>query len=267
MNREKNKIAYPDFVAYSKQVNTPPGSYETIKQWINHAFIDHSSRILEIGCSMGFTSYQLNRYTGADVTGIDLSDESIRKARENCAGINGLEFLTGNAGNMPLKDESFSHVVISGHLPWVPEAERRKHIDEALRVLKEGGFLLTALYYFSSTPTARFVDEFNKEFNTSLKPGYDYDYWSSLFNLPSLDMEYESNFKINPPSKARKEEYLSVFNAQYRDSWKKKIKLFAENGKYLSFFVKVFRKEEDNAYRQRPRGGIYTWGKIDEKAF
>lgn len=181
----------------------------------------------------------------------------------NCLGMEGCEFFVSDAINLNFKNESFTHVILGGHLPWVLESERSKHLKEAVRVLKTDGFLLTSLYYFSTKPSKNFLDKFNNEFGTSLTANGGYNYWSSLFHIPELSLYYESNYKIIYPSNKRKKAYLSVFNIDHLPEWENKVNLFIQNGNYLSFFVKVFRKEKNNIYRQYPRGGIYTWKKID----
>ncbi len=254
------KEMYPDFVARSGQVNTPPGSYDTIKEWIREGFIDRNSNVLEIGCSTGFIAYQINRYTGARVTGIDLSASAIRKARENSKNNSKLYFQEANAEQLPFEEDCFSHVIIGGHLPWVNPKERKDHIIEATRVLKTNGFLLTSLYYFHTRPPDKFMEEFNSTFNTQLSPDGDYDYWSSLFNLENLVLENENNYKIICPDNERKMRYLGRFDEEFQKEWKRKVDLFSENGKYLSFFVKVFQKiNSSDPYLQIPRGGIYQW--------
>lgn len=258
------KIGYPSFVAKSGQVNTPPGSYKTIKTWIRESFMSSNSKVLEIGCSTGFISYQINSYTGAKVVGIDLSPESVEKAKKNCKGVRGCKFFVGDASKLEFPDSSFTHVIIGGHLPWVNKSEHERHIKEALRVLSPGGFLLTSLYYYSSKPPREFLDKFNQEFGTCLESSQTYGYWSSLFKLGELDLEYESNFEIFPPSPERKKYYLSFFDKESRTAWEKKVCLFEQNAKYISFFVKVFRKDANGQYRQQPRGGIYTHRKLNE---
>lgn len=256
------KEVYPDFVARSGQVNTPPGSYDTIKEWIREGFIDRESNVLEVGCTTGFIANQINRYTGARVTGIDLSSSAIEKAGRNSGKNPSLTFQETNAGQLPFGDDYFSHVIIGGHLPWVNQEERRSHVVEATRVLQPNGFLLTSLYYFHSKPPEEFVNRFNSTFNTQLSPEGDYQFWSSLFNLENLVLENENNYKIICPDDTRKMEYIKRFDERFQDEWKKKVDLFSENGEYLSFFVKVFQKiGSSDSYVQIPRGGIYQWEK------
>ncbi len=256
------KEIYPDFVARSGQVNTPPGSYDTIKEWVREGFIDGNSRVLEVGCTTGFIANQINRYSGAQITGIDLSASAIEKAKKNSQGNNLLNFQEANAGQLPFKDDYFSHVIIGGHLPWVNKEDRRNHVIEATRVLQPNGFLLTSLYYFHTMPPKEFVEEFNATFNTQLSPDGDYSSWSSLFNLENLVLENENNYKIICPDDVRKMEYIKRFDEEFQGEWKRKVDLFSENGKYLSFFVKAFQKiNPSDPYIQIPRGGIYQWEK------
>lgn len=257
------KEIYPDFVARSGQVNTPPGSYDTIKEWIREGFIDRESNVLEVGCTTGFIANQINRYTGARVTGIDLSATAIEKAKINTGDNPQLAFQEANAGELPFSNGYFSHVIIGGHLPWINEGERKNHIAEAVRVLRPNGFLLTSLYYFHGAPPADFLEEFNSIFNTQLLQDGDYKKWSSLFNLENLFLENENNYKIISPDHLRKMAYIKGFEERFQEEWKRKVDLFSKNGEYLSFFVKVFQKIKPfDPYVQIPRGGIYQWEKV-----
>ena len=253
---------YPDFVARSGQVNTPPGSYDTVKEWIRDGFINRDSNILEVGCTTGFIANQINRYTGARVTGVDISASAIEKARRNSGEISSLIFLETNAEQLPFENDYFSHVIIGGHLPWVKQEARKDQVIEATRVLKPNGFLLTSLYYFHTRPPEEFITLFNSTFNTAISSEGDYQSWSSLFDLENLVLENENNYKIICPDNARKMEYIKRFSEEFQGEWKKKVDLFSENGKYLSFFVKVFQKiGSSDPHIQIPRGGIYQWEK------
>lgn len=256
------KEIYPDFVARSGQVNTPPGSYDTIKEWIREGFINRDSNVLEVGCTTGFIANQINRYTGAKVTGIDLSASAIERARKNSGENPSLIFQEANAEQLPFEDDYFSHVIIGGHLPWVKQEDRKNHVTEVTRVLQPNGLLLTSLYYFHTRPPEEFIDRFNATFNTQLSSNGDYESWSSLFNLENLVLENENNYKIICPNDVRKMEYIKRFDEGFQEEWKKKVELFSENGKYLSFFVKVLQKiGSSDPYIQIPRGGIYQWEK------
>jgi len=252
---------YVSLVAKSGQVNTPPGSYQTVKEWALHSFMRPDSNVLEIGCSVGFIAIELARYTGARTTGLDINMESIAVAQQNVntelAGR--CTFLVGDAGNLPFPEKRFSHVVIGGHLPFIPHQLRRPHVIEAIRVLQPWGFLLTVLYYYHTTPPVELVQRFNAEVGTQLQPEHNRDYWSSFFEHPELELELESVYAFGLPDEARIQQYLKQLHPKMHLQWERRLRLFAENGRYLHFFVRVYRRYATGAtLRQIPRGGIYT---------
>src|SRR3989338_11171753 len=93
-------------VAKSGQVNTPPGSYLTVKEWAQNSFLNQQSTLLEIGCSNGFIAIEMARYTGATCVGIDLHEGRIATARQNVDRYvaDRVSFQQGDAGNLPCGD-------------------------------------------------------------------------------------------------------------------------------------------------------------------
>lgn len=264
-------VDYLSLVAKSGQVNTPPGSYQTIKEWIANSFLDQHSNVLEIGCSMGFITIEIARYVGANCCGLDLHEGSIEAAMENIDPyVSGnVSFVRGNAGSLQFPDHSFSHVVIGGHLPFIPAETRVAHIAEAVRVARPWGYVLTALYFYKSPPPKTLVDEFNQAIGTNLEVGHDYAYWSALFDNQRLVLEYESINEIILADSARIKTYLQQLSDDSRKDWKSRLRLFNENGRYLSYFVRIYRRLPDrgNIMLQIPRGGIYRTKQISRQIF
>lgn len=259
---------YISLVVKSGQVNTPPGSYKTIKEWALHSFLRPEKEVLEIGCSTGFIAIELARYTGAKTVGLDSNAESIATARQNInTGLVGrCTFLVGDAGNIPFPQKRFSHVVIGGHLPFIQHHLRGPHVTEAVRVLQPYGFLLTALYFYHTAPPKKLLEQFNKEIGTHLQPKHNQDYWSSFFEHPELELEHESVYAFSLPDKARIRQYLGQFRSEMRPQWEHRLRLFVENGRYMQFFVRVYRRYPAGAtLRQIPRGGIYTDFRLVER--
>lgn len=94
-------------------------------------------RILEIGCGPGALAGSLHRwYPNAKITAIDRDSRFIEFAKENELGI---EFLEGDATNLPFEDCSFDITIsntVSEHIePGIFYSEQR-------RVLKPGGVCL-----------------------------------------------------------------------------------------------------------------------------
>lgn len=102
-------------------------------------------RVLEVGCGTGLDLFYFVRL-GAKATGIDISDESLKLAREQAKelGIKNIKLIQGDAENLPFKDDSFDIVYSYGVLHHTPDTE--KAVKEAYRVTKGGGQALVMLY-------------------------------------------------------------------------------------------------------------------------
>ncbi|MGI9952300.1 methyltransferase domain-containing protein [Moorellaceae bacterium AZ2] len=102
-----------------------------------------STEILDIGCGTGNFSLELAR-RGVKVTGIDVSEPMLARAREKAAqeGV-AVRFLRSDARRLPFPDESFDAVVSVTALEFVPDLGAA--LQEAYRVLKTGGRLVVGL--------------------------------------------------------------------------------------------------------------------------
>ena len=97
-------------------------------------------RVLELASGTGeFTRLLLE--TGAEVTGLDLSEEMIRRARIKTQAASGrVSLYLGDAENTLEPDQSYDAVVCR-HLVWtLPEPARA--VSEWFRVLRPGGRML-----------------------------------------------------------------------------------------------------------------------------
>jgi len=93
------------------------------------------SRILDIGTGTGHIPFRIAQKTkkAIEVVAMDLSECMVRIAKNNTASLHSIVAIRGDAHNLPFKDESFQ-VVMSKLTPC--------SIDEALRVLKPGGWYI-----------------------------------------------------------------------------------------------------------------------------
>ena len=115
--------------------------------------------LLEIGCGRGGGASYMARYMPfKKVTAIDYSSNAIALCRKTHSERN-LEFLEGDALNIPFNDNSYDIVlnVESSHCyPDIP-----KFLSEVKRVLKPGGFFVwTDLY--PETMTQKYENVFNE---------------------------------------------------------------------------------------------------------
>jgi SAM-dependent methyltransferase len=113
----------------------------TLTELLHHDTIYHpESKVLEVGCGVGAQTIILSRNSPeANITSIDISGESIEKARQLAEkeGLKNVEFQVANIFNLPYENEAFDHIFICFVLEHL-----KYHLDALLsakRVLKKGG--------------------------------------------------------------------------------------------------------------------------------
>ncbi|WP_376087368.1 class I SAM-dependent methyltransferase [Roseomonas sp. CCTCC AB2023176] len=98
----------------------------------------HGQRVLDLGCGTGEITRML-RALGAEVTGLDLSEAMLARARAKNGGPHHRAFL-GDAESLPDRDATYD-AVVTRHLVWtLPDAPAA--FAEWHRVLRPGGRLL-----------------------------------------------------------------------------------------------------------------------------
>ena len=96
--------------------------------------------MLDVGCGGGFTIRRLlKRSRGAQVYGIDISEESVAKAKKvNAEALDKQVFITlGSAEKLPYEDAKFDLVTAVETVYFWPNLPNC--LQEVLRVLKSGG--------------------------------------------------------------------------------------------------------------------------------
>ena len=98
--------------------------------------------VLEIGCGRGGGLNYVKKYLKPKkATGLDLSANAVALARRRF-GTEGLEFVTGDAGNLPFAADSFDCVINVESAFCYPS--RQRFYKEVHRVLRTGGHFLYA---------------------------------------------------------------------------------------------------------------------------
>jgi ubiquinone/menaquinone biosynthesis C-methylase UbiE len=98
--------------------------------------------VLEVGCGRGGGAAYIHKYLRPrKMVGLDLADKSIQLCKLHFAAP-GLEFLTGNAEDLPFPKESFDALVnVESAVCYF---SRENFFREACRVLRPGGYFLYA---------------------------------------------------------------------------------------------------------------------------
>ncbi|MCI4333729.1 MAG: methyltransferase domain-containing protein, partial [Thermoplasmata archaeon] len=99
------------------------------------------SKVLDLGCGTGVPASRILS-TKFDVTGVDLSDVMVRRARRLVAGAN---FLRADMGAVQFDEGEFAAVVALYSIIHVPLAEQRSLFRNVRRWLVPGGWFLAVL--------------------------------------------------------------------------------------------------------------------------
>jgi SAM-dependent methyltransferase len=130
-----SEIAFFDGQGAAKayDVFAPETSARVIDIFVRLTGLRLGARIADLGCGSGVFTGLLGQ-RGFDCTGVDLSPNLIRIAREKFPSIG---FIEGDVEQLPFADASFDGVLLGGVLHHLPDPSRCA--AEIMRILKPGG--------------------------------------------------------------------------------------------------------------------------------
>ena len=109
---------------------------------LNKLSVKRGEKILDVGCGVGFLSYEIAFQTrdSGRVSGIDQNSEMIRHANKRCENLRNTEFSEANANDLPFPEESFDAACCTQVLLYVNDVAQV--ISEIKRVLKPTGRII-----------------------------------------------------------------------------------------------------------------------------
>lgn len=102
---------------------------------------DPVASVCDVGCGEGSGLLQLRASGYIRLTGIEVSAERLRRARERLGGGVGLVHISGR-GNLPFGDDSFDAVISAAVIEHTANPE--EHVRELARLTKPGGTVIIA---------------------------------------------------------------------------------------------------------------------------
>ena len=126
-----------DAIKYDKWYQTPKGSYvgdlerELLADLIKP---EKGKSLFDVGCGTGYFSFYFHQL-GLKVTGLDSSDEMLDVARGKIKEKKDIEFISGEATDLPFPDNSFDIVTLVTSLGFIKEPH--KVIEEAFRIARK----------------------------------------------------------------------------------------------------------------------------------
>ncbi len=132
---KSSEIAFFDSHGASNayDVFTPDTNERLIDIFVRLSGLPRGARIADLGCGSGVFSNVL-RQRGYDCTGVDLSPNLIRMARQKFPDI---DFIEGDIERLPFPDASFDGALLAGVVHHF--TERSDCVAEIKRILRPGG--------------------------------------------------------------------------------------------------------------------------------
>ena len=256
-SEEIEKLSYTDFISLIKEENRPSGGKKTIREIVMNSFITSNSNVLEIGCTNGFSSIEMNKLTNCNVIGIDINKNSIQNAREkillNHLNEEKVSFEYGNAEDLSnFDDESFDLIICGNAISFI--SDKGKALKEMIRVLKPNGFISIVPIWYKCIPREDVINKVNKELGFNIKCYYENDWLD--FSKYGLELYLNKDFEFIYSTKEQIENYvnymidskehLKIYSEKdinlMKKRWQRIIEVFNENLSFTNYSVILLRK-------------------------
>ena len=178
--------------------------------------------VLDIASGEGYGTAILAKHVDK-VFGVDIDPKVIEHAKKEYAGNKNIEFLIGNADNIPLPDNSIDVVVSYETIEHLNEITQKKFLSEIKRVLKKEGLLIV------STPDRmNYSDRYSHKNEFHLKEFTSDEFFEFLKNYFSHVTPYLQGYEI---VSAITEDEPQKMNNLHVTNWERPTKPFSR--KYL----------------------------------
>ena len=155
-----------------------------IEPLLNAAGVSQGKKVLDVASGTGMVSEKILERK-ATAIGIDFAPEMVKLARHAYPQI---EFLEGDAQQLPFDDASFDCVVMNFGMLHLPQP--RLAMKEAYRVLrKKGRYAFTVWASAINSPTAKVMNDAKEKFadmNVPMPVAPPYDYFEDKANCVSF---------------------------------------------------------------------------------
>jgi ubiquinone/menaquinone biosynthesis C-methylase UbiE len=118
---------------------------------LDRMHIRAEDNILDVGCGSGWLVRLLaERVPDGRVVGLDVSDEMIRRARQNLADVENVLFVVAGADEIPWDANFFTHAIsVESAYYW---ADPSRGLSQIYRVLAEGGRASILINFYRDNP-------------------------------------------------------------------------------------------------------------------
>ena len=158
---EQLRTEFNEWARAGKGESMEKGHGPVGRQAIQLMQVPADARVLDVGCGSGWATRLLAQYaSNGRVTGIDISDEMIRVARDSSQTLANVDFQTASAEQLPFSDHEFTHTFSMESLYYYRDIP--KALREIQRVLRLGGLFVAVVdLYWENEATHQWVDTLN----------------------------------------------------------------------------------------------------------
>lgn len=252
---EINTMDYNQLIGLVKETNRPPGGYRSIAKIAQFAFLDETSRVLEIGTSTGVTAIELAKMVGCHIDAIDINSVSIAeaKARAEAEGVDHLiNFQVMDATRTDFADSTFDMVFCGNVTSLI--ASREAAFEEYVRVLRPGGFLAAIPMYYTVKPSDELLDAVREAIQVDIIP-WDRAFWLKFFASDQLERCLLEDYQFDEQPVRVVEEFNELIlsrpdlqtltpdaSAMLQRKYREFMLLFRDNLAHMGFTIMMLRK-------------------------
>jgi len=285
LKQEIDSMGYVDLLSYIEETNRCPGGKRTITKILNSIFLPCKANILEIGSNTGFTSIELAKLIDANIIGIDINENAVKKSKELLKKEPELvqakvDFQVGNAVKTEFRNDTFDLIITGGANTFIDEDKRAIAIKEYKRLLRENGFLAITNLFYSKPVPAELLDKLEKILSFRIKP-WKRAYWLDLFLKSNMELFSYEEVEMQKRNENDLKEYVNEiidesfackdFANEFIDNikakWYEIMKVFNDNHEYLSFMIVILRNNPVHEQRELfiEKGAIDPWTIVREE--
>ena len=158
---EQLRTEFNEWARAGKGESMERGHRPVGEQAIARMNVGSNARVLDVGCGSGWATRLLAGFAiNGHVTGIDISDEMIRVAREASQSYANVDFEIASAEQLPFNDNEFTHAFSMESLYYYRNIS--KALSEIHRVLENGGLFCAVVdLYWENEATHQWIDDLN----------------------------------------------------------------------------------------------------------
>ena len=185
--------------------------------------------VLDVGCGAGVTACAIAKVYGSTVTGIDISEVMILKAKEKARKQHvedKVEFRVADAFNLPFDDNHYDVAIFESVLTPLP-GNKTEPLKEVMRVIRPGGLIgANESVFFLSAPVELFeIADKHPAVHGIFTPQKLKDLFEEV-NLQIIEMSEVRSSEA--PSATREMGLFTILSFMITDYWKVLVKLLTD---------------------------------------